>query len=333
MAQPAQADRDDVGPAADIDFSLVTGDLLHRAQRLVGLIPSRGLGTGRRIAIAIGVTWLPLALWAVWNQLFLPGVAEEPLLRHFGIHARFLVALPLFLASEGLVERTLRRVVPQFLSSGLIDAAQLPDFRRILVGTGRLRDSRLALGVIIGLVVVISAIGWGDAEHNHELAWAQSLSGRAFAAAWFSCVSRPIFLLALLAWLWRLAVLTRLFQRIAALDLKLAPTHPDRTGGLAFVEKLPAAFAPFFFGIALVIAGRWGHDAMYHGLRVEELGMSAGLLVVLSVLIGAAPLAVFVGKLLAVKRTTRPRQTNKPRLLPRRSTLSASSLRLRVGTG
>jgi len=94
----------------------------------------------------------------------------------------------------------------------------------------------------------------------------------------------------------------RRHQQIAALDLRLAPTHPDRTAGLAFVEKLPAAFAPFFFGIAIVIAGRWGHDAVYHGLRVEELGFSAGLLVVLSLLAGLAPLAMFTGTLLGVKR-------------------------------
>jgi len=291
-----------VDGAEEVDFSLVVGDPLHRAQRLLGLIPARGLGTGRRVVIAIGITWLPLALFAAWNHLFLPGVAEEPLLRHFGIHARFLVALPLFLISEGLVERTLHRVLPQFLSNGLIDASLLPDFRRILLAGRRLRDSRVALIVIGGLVVAASVNGWEQSDHNHELAWAQAMAGRAFAAAWFTCVSRPLFLLVLLAWLWRLVVVTRLFQQIARLDLRLAPTHPDRTAGVAFVEKLPAAFAPFFFGNAIVIAGRWGHDALYHGLRVEELGFSAGLLVALSVLMGVAPLAVFVGKLLAVKR-------------------------------
>jgi hypothetical protein len=302
MARSRQDESDDVGQAAAIDFSLIAGDPLHRAQRLVGLIPARGLGTGRRIAVAVGVTWLPLALWAVWNHLFLPGVAEEPLLRHFGIHARFLVALPLFLASEGLVDRTLRHVLPQFLSSGLIDAALLPDFRRILLAARRLRDSRLALGVMVAFVAAASVTGWERVEHDHELVWAQSMVGREFAAVWFAWVARPIFLLALTAWLWRVVVVTRLFQQIAALDLRLAPTHPDRTAGLAFVERLPAAFAPFFFGIAIVIAARWAHDALYHGLRVEDLGFSAGLLVALSVLIGLVPLVVFVGRLLAVKR-------------------------------
>ena len=233
MERSSTDDLDAASAASGAAFSLVTGDRLYRAQRSLGLIPARGLGTGRRIAIAVALTWLPLMLWALWNHLLLPGVAEEPLLRHFGIHARFLVALPLFLASEGLVERALRRVLPQFVSSGVVDESLLPAFRRILAGAARLRDSRLALLVIIALVAANAVAGWEQAEHNHELVWTQPLVGRGFAAAWFSCVSRPIFLLVLLAWLWRLVVVTRLFQQIAGLDLRLAPTHPDRAGGIA----------------------------------------------------------------------------------------------------
>ena len=291
--------------AADVEFSLVTGDPLHHAQRLIGLIPARGLGTGRRIVIGVVLTWLPLMFWALWNHLLLPGVAEEPLMRHFGIHARFLVALPLFLASEGLVDLNLRRVLPQFVTSGLVDEPLYPAFRRILVDAARLRDSRAALAVIIAVIVASSLSGWSGADHNHELVWAAPVVGRGFVAVWFNFVSRPIFLLVLLAWLWRLVVVTRLFQRIAGLDLRLAPTHPDRAGGLGFVEKLPAAFAPFFFGVAIVIAGRWGHDALYHDMALSALRFPAGLLVAASVLIGIAPLVVFTGKLMAFKRRSR----------------------------
>jgi hypothetical protein len=300
--KPPPPDGVDAAGGSAADFSLVTGDPLHRAQRLVGLIPARGLGTVRRIAIAVALTWLPLVLWALWKHLLLPGTAAEPLLRHFGIHARFLVALPLFLASEGLVERSLRRVLPQFLSSGVVDESLEPAFRRILVDAGRLRDSRLALLVILALVAAASVTGWEQAVDNHELLWTGAVAGSGFAAAWFSWVSRPIFLLVLLAWLWRLVVVTRLFQQIAGLDLRLAPTHPDRAGGIGFVEKLPAAFAPFFVGIAVVIAGRWGHDALYHALPVDDLLVPAAVLVAGSVLLGVAPLIMFAGRLLALKR-------------------------------
>lgn len=290
--------------ASDVDFSLVTGDPLHRAQRAVGLIPRRGFGLGRRIALAIALTWLPLALYALWNKLLLPGVAPEPMLRHYGIHARFLVALPLFLVSEAIVDRVLHRIVPQFVRAGLVGDGQRSAFAAVLVDAARLRDSRWALAGIVALIALATASSYGQVDHLHELNWADvdHAPGLGFAAWWFLCVSQPLFLLVLFAWLWRLLVMTRTFWRIAALDLRLSPTHPDRAGGLGFVEGLPAALAPFVLGVAVVIAARWGHDAMYHGLQVDALKMPAGLLVVLSVLLGIAPLAPFSGALIRVKR-------------------------------
>ncbi len=52
-------------------------------------------------------------------------------------------------------------------------------------------------------------------------------------------MARPIFLALLLGWLWRLILLCVLFHRIARLDLALVPTHPDRDGGLGFLEATP----------------------------------------------------------------------------------------------
>jgi hypothetical protein len=288
----------------EVDFSLVRGDPLHRAQRAIGLIPARGLGTPRRILIFVGLAWLPLALWAAWNHLFFPGVADEPLLRHFGIHARFLVALPLFIAGEGVLERTLRHILPQFVSAGLVDSAQFDEFRCILRATGRMRDSRSALALALLLVALAAWTGWGAADHDHELVWSRSAVGADFVAFWFNWVSRPIFLLVTLAWLWRLAIVTWLFARISRLDLRFAPTHPDRVGGLGFVELLPTGFAPVFLGVAVVIASRWAHELLYHGGQVKDLQFPAVILVLGSMVIGIAPLTVFVPTLAALKRRT-----------------------------
>ena len=70
---------------------------------------------------------------------------------------------------------------------------------------------------------------------------------RASAAGWFAYVVRPIFLALLMGWLWRILLVAWWFWRFGRLDLSLVPTHPDRTGGLAFVEKLPGAFSMVTF--------------------------------------------------------------------------------------
>jgi len=285
---------------------LVADDPLYHAQQALGLIPRHGgFGLARRIAIAIVVTWAPLVVYAVLQRRLLPeGGAPEPLLEHFGIHARFLLALPLLFVAEATTDAVLHRILPQFVTTGLVDGQLQPAFRQILARAARLRRSRLALAAMIAIVAAGAAAGWGGSEGLHELAWERppAAVGFHFGAFWFSWVSRPLFLLVLLAWLWRLAVLTWMFAQIARLELRLAPTHPDRVGGLGFLETLTTGLAPLFFAVALPIAGRWGHEAVYHGLDVNQLKAPAAGLVVVQLLLALAPLLVFGPRLRAVRR-------------------------------
>jgi len=92
------------------------------------------------------------------------------------------------------------------------------------------------------------------------------------------------------------------FARIARLDLCLAPTHPDRAGGLGFLERVPAGFALLFLAITVPIAGHWAHDAMYHGLDVRTLRIPAAALLLINALIAVAPLLVFAPRLRALRR-------------------------------
>jgi hypothetical protein len=285
-------------------YALFSDDALYRAQQAIGLIPRRGgFGLGRRIAIAVAITWLPLVLYALWQRRLLPGTVAEPLFQHFGIHARFLLALPLLLVAESSSDAALRRVLPQFVSRGIVDETLRPAFRSILERASRLRGSRTALLGMIAVVAIGTTFGWERGEDMHELAWEIGAGGeRHFGALWFSFVSRPIFLLVLVAWVWRLALLAWMFSRIAALELRLAPTHPDRTAGLGFLEQLTVGLAPLLFALAVPIAGRWGHDAMYHGLDVHTLKVPAAALVVVLAGVALAPLLAFAPRLRKVRR-------------------------------
>jgi len=248
---------------------------------------------------------LPLILYALWQRRLLPGTVPEPLLQHFGIHARFLLALPLLFVAESSAESALRRVLPHFVSRGLVDESLRPAFRAILEQAGRLRSSSTALLVMVAVVAVATVFGLSFGGDTHELAWESGAGGPLhFGALWFSFVSRPIFLLVLLAWLWRLALLAWMFSKIAALELRLAPTHPDRTAGLGFLEQLTIGLAPLFFAIAVPIAGRWAHEAMYHGLDVRTLKVPAVALVVVLAAIGLAPLLAFAPRLRKVRRAS-----------------------------
>jgi hypothetical protein len=288
------------------DLSLVRGDWPYRLQRKVGLIPAQGLGVGRRAIFFTALAWLPIAVWAVLEGRALPapGAVTEPLLEHFGVHARLLLGIPLLIIAEALAQKTATRLLPQFVNAGIVEQKSAPQFRAVLAGIARLRDRAMPWVIIIGFALAWAFTGTVT-ERAHDLVWAAEpgpASSLGFGGWWYIYVSRPIFLVLLLGWLWRLMLLTLAFRRIARLDLAIVPTHADRTGGLAFVERFTGAFSLVAFVPAAVIAGGWAHDAEFHGLDVHSLYpmMAAGLLVTLVVFL--APYLSFVGPLARAKK-------------------------------
>jgi hypothetical protein len=96
-----------------------------------------------------------------------------------------------------------------------------------------------------------------------------------------------------LAWLWRVVLAFVLMRRLAKLDLALVPTHPDRRGGLGFLESLPSAFSLVVLALAAVLAAGWAHDVVYHDASIESLRLEMVAFLVLVSAIFLAPLAVF----------------------------------------
>src|SRR5215470_1020324 len=281
---------------AALEFSLVRGDALFRVQRALGLIPAKGLGVVRRAILAVVITWVPIVIAAAMANRLWPGVVPEPLLQHYGVHVRFLVAVPLFIIDDALAQWVLEEIFPYFVRSGLVREADRQRFAAIVEGVGRWRDGWRPWVGIAGLVIAwiaVSPVVW-DA---HEVSWAVSdppLPALSFAVFWFRYVARPIFLTLVLVWLWRLVLATALMWRISRLDLALVPTHPDEAAGLGFLEVVPTAFIAPAFAISAVLSGRWAHDVVFHGATLAELAISMGAFVVVTTILVLVPLLVFV---------------------------------------
>jgi hypothetical protein len=282
------------------EFSLVRGDALLRAQRAIGLVPKDGLGVGRRALLLALVAWAPLAGWALLQRRAFPGEVPEPLLHHFGIHVRCLVAIPLLVIAEAVSHGVTTRLVPQFVNAGLVTETGRARFRETLRGVAQLRDRALPWTVLLGLLVAVLFVSPSPAA-NHELTWAGESAG-GFGAFWFTWVMRPIFTVLLLAWVWRLVLAFVLNARLARLELALVPTHPDRAGGLGFLEGLPAAFSPVVLALSTVLASRWAHDVVYHGVHVAELRMPMIAFGVVVVVLFLAPLLPWLGPLAAARK-------------------------------
>jgi hypothetical protein len=196
----------------DVSFSLVQGGPPYRLQQKIGLIPRRGLGVPRRMIFFMLLTWVPIMVWALVNERMFVAAVSEPLLQHFGVHVRCLVAIPLLIAAEAVAEAISRRIFLYFVSSGLVTEATKPRFVEILRQAVRLRDSWVAAAVMAALAVLLAwrFTGVGEALHDDALSWAVSreagLPRLGFGGWWFLFVVRPVFTFFLLHWVWRLCI-------------------------------------------------------------------------------------------------------------------------------
>jgi hypothetical protein len=279
----------------------VRGDASLRLQRAIGLVPRQGLGVGRRALFFAALTWLPIAVWAFLAGRVVSGEAPEPLLQHFGVHVRCLVAIPLFILAEGVGHGLTTRLLPYFLRSGLVAEGDRARFLGIVRGMARLRDSTLPWITILALVLAWAVLSPGPDE-VHEVVWAAGAPRLGFGGWWFLYVVRPIYLALLLGWLWRLGLLTLLFLRLASLGMDLVPTHPDGAGGLGFLARVPTMFSPVVLAASAVFASRLAHDVLYHDVRVESLRLPMLGFGVLVLVLFLAPLAVWARPLGAAKR-------------------------------
>lgn len=269
MSRPAVAD--EAAPAGAA-FSPVDNEAPLRWWRRLRLVPGGELGVGRRAVILAAIAWLPIALWSFLQGRLLGAESGEPLLQHYGIHVRCLLAIPLFVLAEAALHRKGASLARRFVSSGAVDMATRPAFDAVLRDVIRLRDASLPWVLALGAAIAWALVDRPD-PHDDALSWAaDGRGGLGFGGWWATYVARPIFVALLLGWLWRIALLTIWMWRVGGLPLALVPTHPDRMGGIAFVESLPKAFTLVTLALAAVLASRWAHEVVHHGADLSSFG-------------------------------------------------------------
>jgi hypothetical protein len=263
-------------------------------QRRLGLITGDELRAGRRALLAVLVGWLPLlALTALQGS---DGLAS--LLREIGLHARYLVTVPLLIIAEGPCAATLSATLRYFIESGLVAETEHHRFEAAIASTRRQLESPAAEIVVFALAYLVSAITVLSHAPDQLPGWFGSASGRSAAGWWYVLVSLPLLLVVVLGWLWRLVLWARLLTRIARLELRLIASHPDHAAGLGFLGHSLRGFALVAFALATMVAARTARHVLEAGtLPTPDLWFNAGALLTLLALF-AAPLLAFVPTLL-----------------------------------
>jgi hypothetical protein len=290
----------------DREFSPVDNELPLRWFRRLHLVPANGIGAGRRAVFFALLTWVPIAAWSFAAGRFVSADSGEPLLHHFGVHVRCLLAIPLFILAEGSLHNAAQRILGQFRSSGVVSPELSDRFEATITGVRRLRDASLPWVFVFGAASAWSVVDQ-PAVRDDTMSWAIGADGSlGFGGLWFSYVVRPIFLALMLGWVWRILLVAWWFWKVGKLGLALVPTHPDRTGGIAFVEKVPGAFAMVTFAMSAVIASRWAHEIQYHDATLQSFKLPAAAFVILWTLLALLPLLALAPALIAARARAIP---------------------------
>jgi hypothetical protein len=111
----------------------------------------------------------------------------------------------------------------------------------------------------------------------------------------------PLLLFVWFLWAWRLGVWAYLLFRISKLELRVVATHPDRAGGLGFIQVGMRRFSVLVFAISSILCASIGEEILFSGasLRSYELDLALFFLICLTVILG--PLMVFTPRLIRSK--------------------------------
>jgi hypothetical protein len=275
---------------------------LQTALRLVK--PNKPAAPGRAVLVSL-LAWLPLVLLAAMQSFALGEDKLTDLLLDFGVHARYLVAVPLFIVAESFTLATLGRTARHFVEAELIRDSDRPRFELISANTRRLLNSKVVEILVILLAystaaILIRVIAPGKILEWHMLT--KEYLSFSWAGWWHILVSIPLFAILLFGWVWRLLLWNVFLWRVSRLDLHLVPVHPDLAGGLQFVGASLRAFPLLSFALGAVVAGGVANSVVHHGMHLIDFKYIIATLLAAILIFFVAPLMVFTRRILQTRR-------------------------------
>jgi hypothetical protein len=257
----------------------------------------------RRLLVVTLFAWLPLSLIVLVSST--GAGARVSFFHDVEVHVRFLVALPVLIAAELIVNSRIRLVVRRFVERGIVLPADLPGFHAAIESAIRLRNS---IPIESGLLFLVYTVGlwvWHARAAIAVTTWYAAPGGRWHltpAGIWYVFISIPILQFILLRWYVRFFIWFRFLWHVSRLDLHLVPTHPDRCAGLAFLGRSSYAFGPILFAQGAMLAGLIASRTLYGGASLLSFKLQVAGFVAFFVVVILGPLLMFTRKMARAKR-------------------------------
>jgi len=285
-------------------FSVVDGGVTHDLVRR--FIRRRTKYLFYQIAIGVAVVcWVPLMLLSILEGVAWGDHVAIPFFYDLAVHTRFLIAAPLLIIAEAIIGPMLVQVAVHIARSGRVRDDELPRYRAAVAEGLRLRDSKLAEGIVFGIAFVSTILSmFIFAQEVPNWRWLKSGGGvnLTLAAYWYAFVALPIFQFLFYRWLLRMFNWSRFLFRISRLNLKLLPTHPDRAGGIGFIGDNQRFFAFIAFALGAVFSGVYGNEILYANFPITGISAPAVTIALVLVLYIQLPAVFFFPILRITKR-------------------------------
>jgi hypothetical protein len=291
-------------PTVIRDFSLVRGGPFLKLLRLLRLAtPSSGLGPRSAVFFCI-LTWLPLLALSAMHGAAIGDGVRIPYLMDIPAAVRFLLAIPLMIVAERLINARVGDALKHLVRSGLVPDHSASAVESIVRTAQRLSDS--ALAELAGVAVVIVGTAYLRIEMSGSISSWQFVAGaegatRTLAGWWYILISLPIFQFLFYRWIWRYVVWSWMLLRISRLDLRLIPIHPDRSAGLSVFGLTQVSFGILAIAASSVISAEYAEEFLLGATTITQSGPTIFGYVVLGFAILLGPLFVFSSALFRVQ--------------------------------
>lgn len=253
----------------------------------------------RAAFVFVLVTWVPLALLSLFAGRAFAGDVAQPFVRDFSMHARLLLAVPLFILSD--IGPKLRAVAATFVRARLVREHELGKYEDEVRTVLRRRDSASAETVLVALAFTAAFATTAVRLGAPVESWAVHLDagiGRLTLAGWlYALVGLPIFQFLLLRSLWRGVIWARFLSAMARFDLAIVPTHPDHAGGLGFLGVGQTSWVVLVFAVSIMLAASFADAVIYGDSHVLDFKMPIAAYGVIAALALLGPLQRFSGRL------------------------------------
>lgn len=285
-------------PGLRYKFELMNQGPLESVLERLGLAGASRKQVLGRIALCVGLAWVPPVAFGAVAVLIDAPQAKITLANDFAFHLRFLLALPLLIVTKGIAGGRCSDALQIFH-----DRQMISDPTPLLAQFAKRRDSRQSeLFVIIVSIAVVLVRVRGEGLLDVDTWRTQPDWASALAGYWHLYVSTFVYDYLVIRWLWKFALWCWLLKEVALSNPALTSHHPDRLGGLSFLLMRHVRFAVVAFSVSIVVSGNVAELIYFKGQRLQNFGPALGAYAVIMAAVFFAPLLMFSPLLIRSKR-------------------------------